>query len=279
MNDAMSVEYTHQQSRCQCHNRTALSGAPTANAVREPLDSNRPVHSLWVAWLAYDNEEMVEERSMRDYAFVSMNWLTTVLTGSPYVHCQLVFWDAVRQRYYTYSVDTQRAVHVWHKKTFARGWTFVRLAVTERQELLVQNFLVDQLGKPLNRLGQLSVLFWSVPGEQKTWFCSELVVAALAHANLVDFAAWPDVSEPSHATPQDIYEYITKHHTRTATHQNIGNPVRARQIVSDLESGAVPKSAHGEMSLSKIAARARQERTLAQSREKSSLIAHFSRFK
>lgn len=123
------------------------------------------------------------------------------------------------------SVDGARAVHVWDRKSFQAGWEFVRLRVTERQELLMQNFLARQLGKPINRAGQLSVLFWPMSGNGGSWFCSELVTAALEEAGLVDYDAWPEVSQAAGAAPHHLFFYLTEGYTLCAAEHMNGNPV------------------------------------------------------
>jgi len=251
-------QYTVAQTRCLCYGKRAGARRAVASAQqRPPITSTDATHTVWVAFLLYENEEYEQERSMRDYTFVPLNRLTVMLTGYNFIHCQLVFWDDPRQCYYTYSVDGARAVHVWDRKSFRAGWEFVRLQVTESQELLVQNFLARQLGKPINRAGQLSVLFWPMSGNGETWFCSELVTAALEEAGLVDYDAWPDVSEAAAAAPHNLFFYLTEGYTLcTAEHMN-GNPVAittthqlaARTGKIAMQRGQLPQS---------VAERARQ---------------------
>jgi len=225
------AEYTTQLPRCLCFGeRPSARQARTAAQPRPPITADDATHVVWVAFLLYDNDEYEGERSMRDYLFLPMNRLTVMLTGEDFIHCQMVFWDARQRRYYTYSVDAQRPVHVWDRKGFRAGWKFVRLRVTERQEVLMQNFLARQLGKPINRSGQLTVLFWPTSGRGESWFCSELVTAALDEAGLVDYEAWHDVTKPADAAPHHIFHYLTEQCTRCVVELMAGNPVQITSV-------------------------------------------------
>ena len=214
---ASSNVYRLEQQRCLCYGKKPSSlQRIDRSSLREPLPSLQtekyPAHSnhrVYVAFLRYSNEEYQEQRSLRDRIF-PMNWLTTVATGSDLIHCQLVFWDELRKQYYTFSVDDRRPVHVYDKKKFQNGWRFVALDICERQELMLHNFCVQQLGKPLNYAGQLSVLVWAQSGYGESWFCSELVTAALAHAGVIDFDQWPGIQSPEQVTPANLFCYLTE---------------------------------------------------------------------
>jgi len=257
------TEYTVEQARCLCYGQRAGARRALSSAQqRPPITNNDVSHTVWVAFLQYENDEYEHERSLRDYTFVPLNRLTVLLTGYSFIHCQLVFWDERRQCYYTYSVDGMRAVHVWDRKSFRSGWQFVRLRVTERQELLLQNFLARQLGKPLNRVGQLSALFWPLSGHGNAWFCSELVAAALDEAGLVDYDAWPDVGEAAAAAPHHLFLYLTEAYTLCSAELMSGNPVAivtTHQLAA--QTGKIPIR-RGQLPQS-VAERARQAQLAA----------------
>lgn len=187
-------------------------------------------HRVWVAFLRYKNDEYESEKSMRDYILFPMNWLTVQATGWPYIHCQLVIWDEIRKQYVTFSVDNKRPVHVYDKKTFRAGWDFIELGVTEQEELLIYNFLVAQLGKPLNTSGQMLSLVLPSSGRGHTWFCSELVAAALDHAGLIDYKAWPGIKEAAAVAPHHLYIYLTRYCLTCTITKLEGNPVSVASI-------------------------------------------------
>lgn len=223
------VRYTYKIERCLCYGqRTSVIENPALRTSRPPLDT-RPTapreHRVLVAFLRYKNHEYMPERSMWDYTLLPMNWLTVVLTGRPWIHVQLVFWDEMNKQYRTFSVDSKRNVHVYDKKGFAdASWDFIELRMTEEQEIKVHNFCVDQLGKPMNLQGQLAVLFMPVSGGGQSWFCSEFVCAALDSAGLIDYGAWRDVLYPAAAMPHSLYDYL-KVCTRCAVEVLNHNPV------------------------------------------------------
>jgi hypothetical protein len=199
------------------------------HGTRPPLDmspSGGPRNCrVYVAFLNYQNNEYEQERSMRDYVLLPMNWLTVQLTGRPFIHVQLVFWDALRKTYVTFSVDSAHPVHVLSTKGFRAGWSFVQLDLTEREEIAVYNFCVAQLGKPLNTAGQLWIFLKPVSGRGNSVFCSELVVQALESAGLVDYAVWPEVKEAAGAAPHNLFDYLTKYCRRCPTTLMLANPV------------------------------------------------------
>lgn len=137
-------------------------------------------HCVFLAFLHYRNEEHAQEQCMQDYRIVPMNWLATKLTASDIYHCQTFFWDNPRRTFVSISVDTNHnGVHEYDKKTFRRGWTFLRLKLEKWQENGVISFLRAQLGKPMNLLGLYACLFLPISGKGQSYFCSELCLAAL----------------------------------------------------------------------------------------------------
>lgn len=250
------LAYTYDASRCFCYGqKPSPLEKINLHAHRPPLDTTADCkdrsHRVWVAFLLYNNKEYESERSMRDYYIVPMNWLTTVVTGRDFIHVQLVFWDETRKQYYTYSVDAKRPVHVYDKKEFRSGWAFVELRTTEQREMLVRSFLIAQLGKELNTSGQRFVLLKPISGGGKTWFCSELVAAALAHAGLIDYSAWPGIKTPEAAAPHHIYDYLLDHCLTCDVELLPGNPVaiatmhaaaKANGKIDLAPAGALPSS-------------------------------------
>lgn len=182
-------------------------------------------HPIYIGFVRYQNTEWVPERSLVDYVLLPTNWLITVLTSRPWIHAQIVFWDEIEKSYVTFTVDSKHAVHVENRKQFTAGWDFIELLVTEKQELEVFNFYIDQLNKPLNVRGQLMLFIWPRSGNGDSWFCTEIIVAALAHAGLIDFSAWPNVKEPHHASMHHVYDYLMSFHTRSPRTLLTGNPI------------------------------------------------------
>ena len=164
--------------QCLCRGSVARVG--------EARDS---AHAIWVAFLAVKNNHYDEETWGLDYACLPTNWLTSVLGGSPYFHCQLLFWDAAARASRTYSVDaSRRCVFTEPMKEFGSvGWSFVRIEVSYEQEQEVRTFLDAQLGKPFSTR---AYGIFCMPGacassSGDSWFCSELVVAALQAGNML----------------------------------------------------------------------------------------------
>jgi hypothetical protein len=165
-------------------------------------------HRVWVAFLRLDNDEYHAEASLRTYCCLPMNSITVWLTQRPWIHCQLVFWDAEAQQYFTFSVDTIRPVHVFDRKEFKAGWDFIELRVTEESELRIYNFLVQQLSKTMNSTGQMTALFCPIDSGGERWFCSELVAAALEAGGVIDFATWEGVGGPYAVVMHQLYDYL-----------------------------------------------------------------------
>lgn len=234
------ISYTRPLQRCLCHGQRPSSSKlsyPGGNG-RPPLDTTDQdkTHRVWVAFLLYDNDEYERERSLRDYMILPMNWLTVQVTGRKMIHCQLLFWDEPRKQYRTFSVDGRRPVHVYDKKTFAdRGWRFFEIMISERQELAIHNFLIAQLGMPLNTAGQLTIFVWPLSGQKRSWFCSELAAAALAEAGVVDFTQWRDrygtrYTRACEVAPHVLYDYLNRGTVTHSIRLLDGNPVTINTI-------------------------------------------------
>jgi hypothetical protein len=186
--------------RCLCRGTTPTPNPPDIHSIKNTPMNDAKTHPVWVGFTHYDNTYYEHQVSLRDYCCLDMNWLATFCTRRPYIHCQIVFWNAVSGKYYTFSVDYEHNVHVYDEKEFKRGWTWVRLNVTERAELAMHNFLVDQLGKPMSALGQYMALTWfPAAGNDTRWFCSELIARALIEGGIIcDNNVQPEAMAPHH---------------------------------------------------------------------------------
>lgn len=161
--------------------------------------------------LHYDNDEyriqdgaVVPEQSFVSYRLLPLNYLGTVLSGSPIYHVQFFYWDEAKQTYISISVDTyHNCVHEYDKKTFRRGWTFFRLLLPKWQENGIVQFLRAQIGKPMNLLGSVMLYFMPVSGRGESYFCSELCVAAFHSVGLF-LHTLPGAS----SSPPDVYNAI-----------------------------------------------------------------------
>ena len=254
------ARYTQVRSRCFCMGREPLAPVPSS---RGPIDGSH-THRVWVAFLRLENDEYEGEASLRTYCCLPMNWLTTWLTQRPWIHCQLVFWDCEARQYYTFSVDSARPVHVFDRKSFARGWDFLELQVTEQCELRIYNFLVRQLGKTMNSSGQLTALFCPLDSGGERWFCSELVAAALYAGGVVDFGSWEGVDGPYSVVMHHLYDYL-RHECRTCAVRALpGNPVAVANVLTFLERPGVRVSLCGEdgvlLSLSEAVSNSKNKR-------------------
>ena len=143
-------------------------------------------HCVFVAFLHYDNDEYREEQCLQDYRLLPMNRLTALLSGSDIYHCQVFYWDHRRRAFVTISVDTyHNCVHEYDKKTFRRGWSFLRLKLPKWRENGIISFLRAQIGKPMNVYGAYRLFLLPYSGGGESFFCSELCLAALQHVGLL----------------------------------------------------------------------------------------------
>lgn len=199
--------FKRRLTRCLCRGAmpslAPLSAAERYNH-RAPIDDEKR-HPVWIALLEYDNDVYERERWLVDYYILPMNRLTVWWSGWPFIHCQIVFWNALEKKYYTYSSDHRRGVSAFDEKTFARGWRWIRLSVSERQELAMHNFLVAQLGKPMNALGQYMAWTWfPASGCERRWFCSELITRVLQEGGVI----LDTTVQPESTWPHNLYLYL-----------------------------------------------------------------------
>lgn len=252
-----AARYTVPRQRCLCAGREPPAVAP---AVRGPFDGNH-THRVLVAFLRLENEEYQAEASLRTYFCLPMNAITVWLTQRPWIHCQLVFWDCELRQYYTFSVDSDRPVHVFDRKSFERGWDFLALYVTEQCELRIHNFLVEQLGKTMNSSGQLTALFCPLDSGGERWFCSELVAAALQAGGVIDFGAWEAADGPYSVVMHQLYDFL-RYECRTCIVRPLsGNPVAVERMFTHLERSSIAlfDSDGNMLSLSEAVAANRQQ--------------------
>ena len=188
-------------------------------------------HYVWMAFLNYDNGEDMYRREQwgREYMLIPINYMTCVLSGSWIFHCQMFFWNQLQRTFVTFSVDAyHRRVFSDTQKEFARGWTFLRIAVTPRQEATMYDFFMEQvrMRKPFNQMGAYLLFLRPTDIGERAWFCSQLDVAALQRAGflagIAPFSTGPaklytliksraefDVLEtPNPVRTKDVYAYI-----------------------------------------------------------------------
>ena len=229
--------YAHRRTSCLCR---GCPGLDAEGSARPHTPGSRgqtgTTHRIWIAFLRLENEEYDGEASMRDYCCLPMNKLTVWLTQRPWIHCQLVFWDEENRCYYTFSVDSMRAVHVYDRKEFARGWDFIDLQVSEQSELAIHNFLVGQLGRSMNTSGQLMALFFPLDSGGRRWFCSELVAAALECGGVIDFDTWDGVDAPCAVVMHMLYDYLLRDGAHVRARLLSINPVVKTTIMQTFEN-------------------------------------------
>ena len=153
-------------------------------AARDPA---RRRHYVWIAFLHHDNDDDEYRRqSGTNTTWGSfINWATCLVDWTTIFHCQMFFWHHSLRTFVTFSIDAVRnRVFSSTRKRFSRGWSFVRLEVTEAQEIDMYNFFVEQLQRrvPFNRVGMYAVLVRPIDTHGSAWFCSQLVTAALQAA-------------------------------------------------------------------------------------------------
>ena len=156
--------------------------------------STNDPHYAYVAFLKLDNPR---------YYQVFMNKVTVWFTGSEYIHVQLAFWNDARHLYETFSVDQhQNKVFRAREKEFSTGWDFIKFSITQEEELVMYDFLTTQLGKPYNKWGHRLIALWRLSGHPRTWFCTELTLAAFQEIG------WFLAYNPADMFPVDIYDLV-----------------------------------------------------------------------
>lgn len=184
--------YTRRLDDCFCHG--------------DYFGRNTRQHVIFVAFLDYVNNEQAQPGSTDNTSAIPWNWLAATMGRTNITHTQLVFRDSERREYFTYSTDMVRGVHCMSRKTFSsQGWHFLCLFVDEPTEVRIYNFLFEQHGKSFSRLGMIGVYIRPVDTGGQSWFCSELVIAALRAGGLL--LDWP--REAYSVPPHELYEKLT----------------------------------------------------------------------
>lgn len=164
-----------------------------------PNFSPHSQHFVWVAFIHENNQDFRREEWLRDYRVLPTNWLTCRLSGSDIFHCQMLFWNQMQNTFVTFSVDShQKEVHYSTEKQFGVGWTFIRISCTMDQERIMYDFLAEQATarKPFNWIGAMTLFFRPIDTGETSWFCSQLVVAALQKAGFL-LGIRPEATYPS----------------------------------------------------------------------------------
>jgi hypothetical protein len=153
-------------------------------------------HFIWIAFLHRGNDDPEYAGGTCWDNFV--NGATCFFDWTSIYHCQVFFWNRQQRSYITFSVDALRdRVFYSARKRFSRGWSFVRLRITPEAEIAMYNFFLAQLesGARFNCLGSYAVLFRPIDLGPGSYFCSQLVVAALHaagyFAGIRDYATSP----------------------------------------------------------------------------------------
>jgi hypothetical protein len=81
----------------------------------------------------------------------------------------------------------------------AAGGTFMSISVSEDEEHIFYNFLLDQLGKPYDWRSIVAFMGDRDWRDDKSWFCSELFLAGLEHAGTIP----PLYAPTNRLTPND----------------------------------------------------------------------------
>lgn len=202
---------------------------PCGGALGAPGEEEQ--HYVWMAFLDYDNDEEGYRRPRRgrDYRFFDVNYWTSVLSRHPIFHCQMFFWHQYGRYFITFSIDAH-ADRVWvsTKKTFSRGWRFVRLRVSREREMVMYNFFVAQVaaGKPFNGFGSYMLFVRPIDTQEDSWFCSQLDVAALQRAGFLEGVA------PHATTPAELYRLIMTRAEFASLREETENPVVARPVTA-----------------------------------------------
>ncbi len=88
-------------------------------------------------------------------------------------------------------------------------WTAVTIPLTDDQNEAVKSFLFREVGSGYDWLGLAMAQIFGISRESKTkWFCSELAVATLQKAGLLDGA------RPCHYSPNKLYKWATTYRQR-----------------------------------------------------------------
>ena len=231
--------YKKPIERCLCHGtQPNVSPVPVyiRNGVHGRMNDDK-VHPVWIGFLHKKNDQYETQRWLQDYWCLNMNALTTWWSGRPFVHCQIAFWCAATKKYYTYSVDQDRGVWAWDDKEFAAGWEWIKLMVTERCEVSMHNFLQAQLGKQMNSLGQFTIVTCcKASGNERRWFCSELMTAALINGGIIV----DNTVVPHEQWPHTLYDHLLQYCAYTPRPELMTtNPVRLIDFHKRLETSDV----------------------------------------
>jgi hypothetical protein len=175
-------------------------------------------HYVWIAFLNIDNDQYEAEQWGRDYRLVPMNSWTVWLSGSPWFHCQLVFWNEKQQRFITFTVNSHFSSVIYDtRKQFARGWRFYRLITDAARERAMYDFLVDEYRakRPFNQVGAVMLYIRPVDMAGTAWFCSELTIAALQRAgyltHVAPFAVGPGELKSLLDRPSELELGVSEH--------------------------------------------------------------------
>lgn len=104
--------------------------------------------------------------------------LISLWTGYDYIHAQIIFSDYMIGGAWTDGVQYKKYYDVIKKPRL-----FKFIEINNSEEKKVREFINGQLGKPFDWSGiLLSQVLLLKRDDQHSWFCSEIVVAALQHA-------------------------------------------------------------------------------------------------
>lgn len=159
------------------------------------------------------------------------NTITTMMSDdTKIIHTQLIFYDAEKELFYTYTAAKEGGITCWYIKSFVGSWRFIRIIVTEEEELAMRNFSAFHIGKPFSTWGAIWAPIWPRQTTMQAFFCTEIVMLAMQHAGFV--TNW---RRPAAVLPHELYHYLKNDFARTEnrgaieTETNIGNIMHQRR--------------------------------------------------
>jgi len=132
------------------------------------------------------------------------DWLIRKWTKGPYSHCELVF-DSL----WLSASLWEGMVRYKDIKPGYKEWDFISLDLTVTQAKKIQDWSALELGSGYDWLGILLTQTVNMNRQDPhRWFCSELVVAALQQASMLQRVV------PHQTDPNELYRLLTMPRTQ-----------------------------------------------------------------
>lgn len=161
------------------------------------MRNTRESMTVYLIYYRYDSEESMRHRKW------FLNLLTSKITGSQYIHVEIVFSEDKM----AYTVVPGRPIYKAPKVYTRDTYVCERINATPEQEAKMRRFLEDRMERPsgFNYWGFYCMPLCPCSGEKSNkWFCSELAAAMLLHAG------YTLPNEPCALSPGALYMHISE---------------------------------------------------------------------